>query len=84
MLKSLEDVLRVWDEIVMCDSHCIDALNRSLENFMQKPVPSGEKKLVSGREFCQIISVNQFGSGVHIPNACVRSSSLYHCFQTAL
>lgn len=74
----------MWDKVLMCHRHGIQALDRNLKETIQNPFQFGGKVLSLAGNFRHTLSVGPSGSGAEISSACVISSFLYHYFQTAL
>lgn len=79
VLKEVD--LIIWDKIVMCHRHCIEAVDRSLRDLTETDRPFGGTFLVLAGDFRQILPVVPGGSRAQIVNACVKSSCLYQEFR---
>lgn len=79
LLIKRADVI-LWDEVVMCHRHAIEAVDRSLRDVMRTVsprlahVPFGGKVVVFGGDFRQILPVVQRGTAGQIAAASLRRS----------
>ena len=70
--------LIIWNEIVMCLRHCIEAVDRTLQVVMKSPnVPFVGKCVLFSRDFRQILPVVPRGSRGMIVFICFQSSPLH-------
>ncbi|KAH7665744.1 DNA helicase protein [Dioscorea alata] len=75
--------LIVWDEAPMVHRNCLEALNKTLQDFLSETTPEastkpfGGKTIVLGGDFRQILLVIQYGSKEDIINATITQSQLW-------
>ncbi|XP_020970281.1 uncharacterized protein LOC110268453 [Arachis ipaensis] len=83
----LKAKLIIWDEAPMVSRYCYEALDKCLGNIMRfsptynKDLPFGEKVVVLGRDFRQILSIILRESRQDIIHSTMNSSYLWKFFQ---
>ena len=78
LAQQLRDLgLIIWDEAVMCNRFCIEAVDRSLRDIRNIDLPFGGICIVFSGDFRQILPVVPGGSRAQIVNACIKWSHLY-------
>ena len=73
--------LIIWDEVVMCNRYCIEAVDRALRDIMRSEAPFGGKCVLFSGDYRQILPVIQGGSRAQVVNACFKSSALFSSIQ---
>jgi ATP-dependent DNA helicase PIF1 len=74
--------LIVWDEAPMAHRHLLEALDRTLRDIMESPVPFGGKVLVLSGDFRQILPVVRRATRAQIVASCLKRSPLWEHFVT--
>jgi hypothetical protein len=69
--------LIIWDETPMQHRHCIEAVNRTLQDIRDNAQPFGGVTVVLGGDFRQILPVIPRGLREHIVGASLRRSVLW-------
>lgn len=78
-----EASLIIWDEAPMTHRRCFEALDRTLRDILSETcpansiIPFGEKPVVLGGDFRQILPVIPKGSRQSIVNASITNSELW-------
>ena len=73
--------LIIWDEIVMCNRYCVEAVDRTLRDIMKSEEPFGGKCVLFSGDFRQILPVIPGGSRAQIVHACFKSSPIFSDIQ---
>ena len=71
----------IRDEIVMADSHTVEAVDRTLKDLMKINLPFGGTVVLFSGDFRQILPVVPCGSRGQVVNACFKSSPLFPLFK---
>ncbi len=66
----------IWDEVVMCNKYCTEAVNRSLRDIARRKVQFGGKCVLFSGDFRQNIPVIPERWRAQIVYGCVKSSAL--------
>ena len=72
-----DSALTVWDDSLMQDRHCFEAVDRLYRDICRRDVPFGGKVVLFGGDPRQILSVVPGGSTSHIIAKCITSSPLW-------
>jgi hypothetical protein len=67
----------IWDEITLAHKHCIEAVDRTLRDIMEKDQPLGGIFVLFGGDFRQVLPVIEGGSRAQIVNSCFKKSYLW-------
>ncbi|XP_076956087.1 uncharacterized protein LOC143631122 [Bidens hawaiensis] len=70
--------LIIWDEALMTHKHAFQALDKSCKDVLKPNSLFGEKVVVFGGDFRQILPVIKKGSRQQIVNASLCSSYIWH------
>ena len=66
----------IYDEALMTDRHCFEALDRTFQDLCNCPKPFGGMTMILGGDFQQILPIIPRGSQADIVNACLQMSYL--------
>jgi len=69
--------LIIWDEAPMMHRFAFEAVDKSIRDLTGSDKPFGDKVVVLGGDFRQILPVVIQGSRSHIIDACIKSSKLW-------
>ena len=78
LAQELKEVdLIIWDEVVMCNRYCIEALDRTLRDIMKTDERFGGKCVLFSGDFRQILPVISGGSRAQVVHASFKSSPIF-------
>src|SRR5204862_3806546 len=69
--------LIIWDEAPMMHRFAFEAVDKSIRDLTGSDKPFGDKVVILGGDFRQILPVVVRGSRSHIIDACIKSSKLW-------
>ena len=71
----------LWDEAAMGNKHHLDALDRTLRDFMQSDEPFGGKIIVLGGDYRQTLPIQRGASRAQTVRICLSQSHLWTHFE---
>jgi hypothetical protein len=72
-----QTVAIIWDEVPMQHKHCMEAVDRTLQDILNNNRPFGGIVVLWGGDFRQILPVIEKGSREDIVYACIKCSALW-------
>jgi len=78
----------IWDEAVMCHKHAFSAVEKTIRDIMSleaphlHDIPFGDKKILFGGDFRQILPVVKKGNRSSIVNASLKSTKFWQFVKT--
>ncbi|KAK9055483.1 hypothetical protein SSX86_026566 [Deinandra increscens subsp. villosa] len=78
----IETVLIIWDEAPMSERYCLESLDRTLKDILDKPhIPFGGKSIVLGGDFRQTLPIKQKATKCQILDMSLTQSPLWQQFK---
>ncbi|XP_074096363.1 uncharacterized protein LOC141525698 [Cotesia typhae] len=78
----LETDVFIWDEAPMAPRYALEVIDRLLRNITNKNTPFGNKIVILGGNFRQLLPIQQFSTRSELINLSIKFSPLWKCFRT--
>ena len=79
--KQLREIdVVIWDEAPMAPKQALEAVDKLLRDIMQTEVPFGNKTMLLGGDFRQVLPVVRKGGRAEMVAACIKNSPLWRHF----